>query len=405
MLRLRPLQRWLNSQRLSAMTQKHVLVAVTLACFHTLKHWSRKDHLLRGVPLGVLPVRREVVTTDASLQGWGAVWRHQNVRGLWHSTQQHINVLEMRAVWLALQQFQRQLKDKHVLIRTDNTTVVFYINHQGGTRSQSLLNLAQRLWKWADVHLLSLRARYLPGRYNQIADSLSRANPTPWDWQIHKEVIQAIWDTYGRAEMDLFADKQTTHCPMWFSDKDEPGALGQDALAHSWPKFHLYAFPPLPLLWMMLRRIQETMQPVLLVALILAKQAMVLSAAASTEGQTMPPANKTRFVISGERDVVASKAPHPEVLGVALRGNPIILECSQGVEHTLLNVRAPSTRRAYARKWKAFSQWREKKEIVPHDCTLRDLLDFLQSLLEHGLSCSTSKVYVAALSAYRGPVE
>ncbi len=63
--------------------------------------------------------------------------------------------------------------------------------------------------------------------------SLSRANPTSWDWQIHKEVIQAIWDTYGRAEVDLFVDKQTTHCPMWFSDKDEPGALGQDALAHS----------------------------------------------------------------------------------------------------------------------------------------------------------------------------
>ncbi len=64
MLQLRPLQRWLNSQRLSVMTQKHVLVAVTLACFHTLKHWSRKDHLLRGVPLGVLPVRRVRVRTD-----------------------------------------------------------------------------------------------------------------------------------------------------------------------------------------------------------------------------------------------------------------------------------------------------------------------------------------------------
>ncbi len=197
MLRLRPLQRWLNLQRLSAMTQKQVLVTVMLACFHTLKHWSRKDHLLRGVPLGVLPVRREVVTTDASLQGWGAVWRHQKVSGMWHSMLQHINILEMKAVWLALQHFQHQLKDKHVLIRTDNTTMVFYINHQGGTRSRSLLNLAQRLWKWADVHLLSLRAMYLPGHYNQIADSLSRANPTPWDWQIHKEVIQSIWDTYA----------------------------------------------------------------------------------------------------------------------------------------------------------------------------------------------------------------
>ncbi len=132
----------------------------------------------------------------------------------------------------------------------------------------------------------------------------------------------------------------------------------------------------------------------------LAEQAMVPSAAASTEGQAMPSANKTRFVISGKRDVVASKTPHPEVMGVAPRGNPVILECSQGVEHTLLNARAPSTRSAYADKWRAFSQWCEKKEIVPHDCTLSNLLDFLQSL-----SCSTIKVYVAALSAYRGPVE
>ncbi len=71
---------------LSAMTQKHVLVTVTLACFHTLKHWSRKDHLLRGVPLGVLPVRSEIVTTNASLKGWGAVWRHHKLRGMWHCT-------------------------------------------------------------------------------------------------------------------------------------------------------------------------------------------------------------------------------------------------------------------------------------------------------------------------------
>ncbi len=151
---------------------------------------------------------------------------------------------------------------------------------------------------------------------------------------------------------------------------------------------------------MTLRRIQETMQPVLLVAPFWPNRPWFYLLLL-----LLTPANKTRFVISGERDVVASKVPHSEVMGVAPRGNPVILECSQGVEHTLLNARAPSTWRAYAGKRKAFSQWFEEKEIVPHDCTLRDLLDFLQSLLEHVFSCSTIKVYVAALSAYRGPVE
>ncbi len=40
------------------------------------------------------------------------------------------------AVFLALKDF--QLEQRHVLIRTDNISVVSYINHQGGIRSKPL---------------------------------------------------------------------------------------------------------------------------------------------------------------------------------------------------------------------------------------------------------------------------
>ncbi len=43
----------------------------------------------------------------------------------------HINRLELEAVFLALKEFQTQLERQHVLIRTDNTSVVSYINHPG----------------------------------------------------------------------------------------------------------------------------------------------------------------------------------------------------------------------------------------------------------------------------------
>ncbi|KAL0168850.1 hypothetical protein M9458_037072, partial [Cirrhinus mrigala] len=69
---------------------------------------------------------RMVVTTDASLPAFG-VWARDQKH--WH-----INCLEMEAVRLALQNFLPFVKDQHVLIRTDNTAVVAYINRQGGTR-------------------------------------------------------------------------------------------------------------------------------------------------------------------------------------------------------------------------------------------------------------------------------
>ncbi len=43
-----------------------------------------------------------------------------------------INRLELGAVFLALKDFWPQLEQRHVLIRTDNMSVVSYINHQGG---------------------------------------------------------------------------------------------------------------------------------------------------------------------------------------------------------------------------------------------------------------------------------
>ncbi len=65
-------------------------------------------------------------------------------RGLWsgrHLTW-HINWLEMLAVFRALKHFLPDLRDRHVLVRTDNTAVVSYINHQGGQHSRPLYRLA-----------------------------------------------------------------------------------------------------------------------------------------------------------------------------------------------------------------------------------------------------------------------
>ena len=78
----------------------------------------------------------------------------------------HINCLELLAVSLALRHFLPLIRGHHVLVRSDNTTVVAYINRQGGLRSARLHTLAHRLILWGRVHLLSLRATQVPGVRN-----------------------------------------------------------------------------------------------------------------------------------------------------------------------------------------------------------------------------------------------
>ena len=177
------------------------------------------------------------------------------------------NVLELTAVLLALKHFPPVFAGRRVLIRTDNTSAVYHINHQGSTRSGSSLKLTQQLLSWAYPRLLSLGARHLPSTQNTAADLLSRRQPHPGDWILNLEVVQTIWHQYGKAEVDLFPAQATTQCPRWFSLEEAKGPWGQDALTHGWPRQLLYAFPPLPPIRPTLERILRENHRVLLVAL------------------------------------------------------------------------------------------------------------------------------------------
>nr|WPK86714.1 NLRC3-like protein 49 [Sebastes schlegelii] len=268
LLSLRPLQIWVNGLHLDPKWHRGRSVRVSNSCCRTLKPWRSKVYLTTGVPLGVIPSRREVVETDASFLGWGAVWQRRTIKGRWSVQQrlEHINVLELRAIYLALRHFLPVLKDRHVLVRTDSTSAVYHINHQGGTRSRHSLRVSQQLLTWAFPHFLSLRAVHLPGAQNIAADVLSRQGPPEGDWRLHPEVVGVIWSRYGRAEVDVFASEASAHCPLWYSLRERTSPLGQDALAHTWPACLLYAFPPIPLIRVTLDRVQVGGHKLLLVA-------------------------------------------------------------------------------------------------------------------------------------------
>ena len=101
-----------------------------------LRWWLVESNVLTGQPLH--PARHALqIFTGASKEGWGAHLNEHTARGTWSlpESKLHINYLEPKTVFLALKHFQDLCLGKIVLVATDNTTVVSYINKEGGMRS------------------------------------------------------------------------------------------------------------------------------------------------------------------------------------------------------------------------------------------------------------------------------
>ena len=97
-----------------------------------LAWWMVRNHLLEGRPFGT-PTPDLRLYSDASRSGWGAHLLDQSVSGIWSQEEAllHINLLEMKALFLALRAFRNLVTDHRVTAMCDNSTVAAYVNKQG----------------------------------------------------------------------------------------------------------------------------------------------------------------------------------------------------------------------------------------------------------------------------------
>ncbi len=83
-----------------------------------------------------------------------------------------------------LEPSQEVLTGEQVLVRTDSTATVAYINRQGSLRSRRMSQLARHLLLRSPKHLRSLHAIHIPGFLNWVANELSQA-ALPGEWRLH----------------------------------------------------------------------------------------------------------------------------------------------------------------------------------------------------------------------------
>jgi hypothetical protein len=260
-LHIRPIQFHLSNQWKMAVNARTDPVTISQEIIEHLRWWTSSDTLKIGVPL--MKFKPDVsLFTDASMTGWGAHLDGQEVAGVWDTQTTnlvHINILEMRAVRLALKELSKSLAGKAVLVATDNTTVLAYINHQGGTRSWSLMEETKKLFLLAEQLGVSLKARHIPGKLNVLADKLSRKNQIlQTEWSIHPAVLESLWQMWGKPMIDLFATRHNYKLQLFVSPVPDALACAVDALTMSWDNLSVYAYPPSGLIKNVVSKLQES---------------------------------------------------------------------------------------------------------------------------------------------------
>ncbi|XDV15183.1 hypothetical protein PO909_015313 [Leuciscus waleckii] len=138
----------------------------------------------------------------------------------------------------------------------------------------------------------------------------------------------------------------------------------------------------------------------------LAESALVCGPERVNGGSPMANPPQEGPAVSGEWHDMAPQPRAVEPSCVAAAGTLVERNTLHSrVLSTLAEARAPSTRRLYALKWGVFTKWCQDIEIDPVTSSVSDVLRFLQHRMDSGSLPSTLKVYVAAIAAFRSPVD
>jgi len=258
-LHMRPLQWHLASRWTQGVDSPDQQIPISLLIKACLRWWWSRTLLLEGVPL-IHPPASVRIFSDASTQGWGAHVGDVLLQGQWDPDEQglHINILEMRAVRLALVQCPPP-QAASILISTDSTTVVAYINNQGGTHSWSLMEETASLFLLVMRNKWFVRAKYIPGKLNVIADQLSRRGQTlPSEWSLHQEAADLLFQRWGKPLIDLCATRHNTKCPLFVAPAPDSRALWVDALTMEFEGLQAYVYPPQQIISKILQKFSQT---------------------------------------------------------------------------------------------------------------------------------------------------
>ena len=367
-----------------------------------LTWWQKVQNLSQGAPLGH-PKPDIVLTTDSSSYGWGGHVQNRYVQGTWKGPelQWHINMQELVAVLRSCIRFENVLKNKCVLVQSDNTTVVSYINRMGGTKSPSLCMKVWQLWQWAIKANVWLIAVHLPGEVNCLADKLSRETLKESEWALNRVVCRKIFQKLGKPVIDLFATVENRQTQVFCSRYYHPEAFQVNALNMNWRNLLAYAYPPINLLHIVLDKVESDPCVLILITPLWPRRSWfprLLDLMIEIPIQLpIIPDLLSQWGGGG----VSSRSRQTPIIGLESERRHLIEEgFSREVVDTIQGDIRQSTKEVYSRRWSVFANWCAERSVDPCTASISQICAFLQNQFNKGVAYGSLAVFRSAISKF-----
>ncbi|KAH7820278.1 uncharacterized protein MONOS_9142 [Monocercomonoides exilis] len=233
--------------------------AMNYGVFKQISYWESRLRKEERRDLEIYSVPDAVLTTDAAPRACGAILEVNGACYHFHQPfnrrfiSQSSNFKESLAVLLSLNHFEpyiKKYKMKNLILRSDNSSVVFNINRWAAGRN--LIGIIRKIRRAILQMGIKVKAIYLPGILNSAADSLSRLERSG-DYQITRKGMEEVQKQLNvEIEQDAFASQGNNKAQIWFG----PGSpLAEDGLDVSWKYAVTLVHPAVPLILPCLRKI------------------------------------------------------------------------------------------------------------------------------------------------------
>ena len=221
------------------------------------------------------------------------------------------------------------------------------------------------------------------------------------EWTLHQSVVDSLFITWDKPNVDLFATRMNNRLPVFVSPMADPLALDVDAMSISWKGKHAYAFPPFVMLGRVLEKVpRDHPCEMILIAPKWPNQ--------SWYAKLMELLVAFPLALPQREDLLTqphNHRRHQSLQAVCLHAwrlssDPPKRGFSQAAAEQISRGRRQSSRAVYDSKWRIFAGWCAEKSVDPFQVTIPQLVDFFVYLFQvKRLNPRTIKGYRSAISS------
>ena len=117
-----------------------------------------------------------------------------------------INALESQSVFFAVRSFCINLINKCVMVSTDNSTAVDYVNKMGSAKSELCDDISKTIWGFSASINIWLKNFHIEGKDIREVEKAARDFSNDIEYMIKRRVFKGvICKSFGINDVDLFA--------------------------------------------------------------------------------------------------------------------------------------------------------------------------------------------------------